>query len=369
MSHWIGHIDEALKTAALPDAKGLRVAPALALGVSTLRGQSRCWYAGQATPHTIFDLASLTKPLTTLLWGLRLVEAGRLTLTEPIGRWIDVKSRSLATSPVWRLLNHTTGLAAHRCYFEEHASAALAGEHRKVYTQVLASIRQDALEADPGARERYSDLGFLLLAELLGRVDGSLGDVWPQLPGHSPSALHFRALEQPLHEVARYAPTEQCDWRGRLLRGEVHDDNCWAMGGLCGHAGAFGDLESVLALGQGFLKAWLGQGSDLGISPELMQLTCDRSWMHPNGTRVLGWDTPTPGRSSAGQHISLGSVGHLGFTGTSIWLDPEREAVVVLLTNRVSPTRTNTLIRQFRPLIHDLVWQWLDEAQRMRSDD
>lgn len=343
----------------------------MALGVATLDGRREIWCAGRArseisdhpvTSDTSFDLASLTKPLTTLLWTLRCVERGLLSLTSPIGRFVEVRSQGLANTPLWQLLSHTTGLPAHIEYFKRHGQRALAhGDYSQAAADIMDEINQTGLCSQPGQVERYSDLGFLLLQQVLESVDGPLAECWPSLPDHGPDALHFRPLSEISGgERARYAPTERCPWRGRWLQGEVHDDNCWTMGGICGHAGLFGNIEDTMSLGRRFLSLLVGEEGTLGISPELMRLCCDRRWMSPSGTRVLGWDTPSPGRSSAGARISLASVGHLGFTGTSIWLDPQRQALVVLLTNRVSPSRDHVAIRAFRPQIHDLCWQWVD---------
>lgn len=360
--------------AALSAAVDQGVAPAMALGVITAEGERHRWFAGQvqaervgapAGPETIFDLASLTKPLTTLLWALRLIEAGAISLETPIGERVAVKDAALGATPLWRLLNHTTGLAAHRPYFERWGAEALrAGDFAACRAAILDEINGSSLLDAPGAVERYSDLGFLILEQALAAVDAPMADRWPTLPGHGLDAIHFRpSLSTPPEFEAHVAPTERCPWRGRWLQGEVHDDNCWTLGGVGGHAGAFGTLDAVLNVAQGYLQTWLGQGAPLGISSELMALTCERRWMHSEGTRVLGWDTPSPGGSSAGDRVHPGAIGHLGFTGTSLWLDPARAVAVVLLTNRVSPSRDNIEIRRFRPVIHDMCWGWIDERR------
>jgi CubicO group peptidase (beta-lactamase class C family) len=347
-----------------------RVAPAIVLGVFRGGEEATCWGAGslEACDGAVrlgpppdpaaarFDLASLTKPLTTLLWCLRLVEAGRLSLGEPIGGRVAVTDAALAATPVWRLLNHTAGLPAHREYFRGLGPFVLrSGDHAGAQRQIRRMLHATPLEAPPGAREVYSDLGFLLLEDVCAAADAPLGTVWPSLPAHGPERLHFRPLPA-AGDVSSYAPTERCPWRGRLLRGEVHDDNCWTLGGVAGHAGLFGTAADVLALGRAFLDCWHGRPTALGVGGELMRTATAPRWMHPQGTRVLGWDTPTPGASSAGRHFGRRSIGHLGFTGTSLWLDLEREVGIVLLTNRVCPTRDNVRIRAFRPAIHDAAW-------------
>ena len=152
----------------------------------------------------------------------------------------------------------------------------------------------------PGEKEVYSDLGFLLLEWICETIETPLAKRWKSLPGHGKSALHFQPLPRQGRPNVAYAPTEKCPWRGLLLRGEVHDDNAWTMGGICGHAGLFGNLHSVLDIGQRWLRALRGEGGLGAISAGTIRKALSRErWMHPRGTRVLGWDTPTPGRSSS----------------------------------------------------------------------
>jgi CubicO group peptidase (beta-lactamase class C family) len=354
----------------LRQAVAERVAPAIVLGV--FRGDSAPMYWGvgslevpDGAPRlgpppdpaaTCFDLASLTKPLTTTLWCLRLVEAGRLALEDAIDRFVPVADPGLARCPVWRLLSHTSGLPAHREYYRGLGPFVVRSrDHAGAHRQIRRMLHATPPAAAPGAAEVYSDLGFLLLEDVCAAADRPLADVWPTLPGHGPGRLHFRALpaEGP---VDAYAPTERCPWRGRVIRGEVHDDNCWTLGGIAGHAGLFGTATDVLGLGRALLDLWHGRATGLGIGVELFRTATAVRWMHPQGTRVLGWDTPTPGASSAGRHFGRRSIGHLGFTGTSLWLDLEQEVGIVLLTNRVCPSRENVRIRSFRPVIHDAAW-------------
>lgn len=343
------------------------VAPAIAFAVGEGDAPPSAWYAGHHTPDsalptssaTRFDLASLTKPLTTTLWCLRLVEQGALQLDDPIGRHVEVEDAQLASTPVWRLLNHTSGLPAYRPYYQGLGpNVARSGRHADARRALRRMLRATPLEETPGHVERYSDLGYLLLELVCEAADAPLDAVWPTLPHHGPDAIHFVPLPTGI-DPTPYAATEDCPWRGRLLRGEVHDDNCWTIGGIGGHAGGFATLPQVYALAADFLALARGRDRDLGVSPELLQRSVDRRWMHPQGTRVLGWDTPTPGASTSGRHFGRRSIGHLGFTGTSVWIDLEAEVVMVLLTNRVCPNRDNPRVRDFRPRIHDAAWAWL----------
>lgn len=351
-------------------------APAIAFSVAQGDAPARRWYVGHHRPgpdrgrpcgaETIWDLASLTKPLTTLPWVLRLVDAGALTLDTTLGAWCAIEDGELRRAPLWRLLNHTTGLPAHREYFRGLGPVTLrSGGFDRAAASIRRMLSQTQPVAAPGARELYSDLGFLLVESLCARADRPLAEVWPTLPGHdadrATGRLHLRPLTTSTPAVDdACAATERCPWRKRLLQGEVHDDNAWTMGGVAGHAGTFGALAAVEAMGRAWLDALAGRPSTLGISTALAREVVARRWMHPQGTRVLGWDTPTPGRSSAGRHFGPRAFGHLGFTGTSLWIDPDREVVMVLLANRVSPSRANTAIRTLRPALHDAGWDTLE---------
>ncbi|MEE2786640.1 MAG: serine hydrolase [Myxococcota bacterium] len=349
------------------------VAPAIALGVTSSQGQPQTWYEGRlrhdpdseaCDENTIFDLASLTKPLTTTMAALTKIADGTLDWETEIGSILPVASDRLARCPVWRLMNHTAGLPAHRRYYEGLGKASL---HQKSYADARAMVHRmvlnTALECAPGSREIYSDLSYLALSQCLRSAGFDLQTQWSSLPLHSDDQLHFRALETPLSS-GTYAATEHCPWRGRELVGEVHDDNCWTIGGIGGHAGLFGTLDTVLEFGRMWLKTLRGQSTDCPIPGEIMRRSVSWRWMHARGTRVLGWDSPTPGRSSAGRHLSRSAIGHLGYTGTSIWIDPVHDCVIVLLTNRVCPDRSDIRIRQLRPKLHNLTFEWFKQCMR-----
>jgi len=350
-----------------------RVTPAAAFGLSVGDAEPRLFFEGRrshlpgAAPagrETVFDLASLTKPLTTVTWILGLVEAGRLSLETPIGTLVEVSDATLARTPLWRLLNHTTGLPAHREFFRGLLPRVRAtGDTGGARTTVRRLVRQIALERAPGAAEVYSDLGFLLLEQVAEAVDAPLPARWPTLPLHRPDGLHFRPVGQPVGNAPPddvCAATEQCPLRGRLIQGEVHDENAWICGGIGGHAGLFGPAAAVLEFGRAVVAGWHGEPNPLGLSRALWQTVTHTRWLHPAGTRVLGWDTPSPGASSAGTRFGPQTIGHLGFTGTSLWIDLRARVVMVLLTNRVCPSRSNTAIRSLRPALHDAAWLGLE---------
>ncbi len=350
------------------------VASAIAFAIDVADGAGRAWYAGHRSPDpgappcdeaTVFDLASLTKPLTTTLWTMRLVAAGRLSLEAPVGDLAPVSDPGLASTPLWRLLDHTSGLPPHRRYYEGLGPSVLrSGRHAAARSALRRMLAATTPEWPPGRREIYSDLGFLLLEWICERADAPLGERWSGLAGHGEDALHFRPL--PAAPDPLCAATEQCPWRGRVMQGEVHDDNAWTIGGIAGHAGLFGTLEAVRGAGRAWLRALRGDGAGLGLPDDVVPAWTARRWMHPQGTRVLGWDTPTPGASSSGRHFGRTAVGHLGFTGTSIWLDPVAGVSMVLLTNRVCPSRDSVAIRAYRPAIHDAGHAWIQAAAEGR---
>ncbi|MDE0343243.1 MAG: serine hydrolase [Deltaproteobacteria bacterium] len=296
-------------------------------------------------PDTVFDVASLTKPIAATTAMMLLARDGRVVLDDPVSAVIPEFSEGPKSAVTFRqLLNHTSGLPGWKLYYEA----------------VLAQIHAEPLEAAPGEKALYSDLGFILLGEAVERLTGKRLDRFCRdeiftplgLPSTffvdlSPSSCGPRAAS--VHTVAA---TEDCPWRGKVLCGEVHDDNAFAMGGVAGHAGLFSSAPDI----HRFL-CFLGHCRD-DAEPDFLPGAILREFLEaerplPGQTHVLGWDTPSPEGSSSGRHFSPKTVGHLGFTGTSIWWDLERDVHVVLLTNRVHPSRDNDVIREFRPRVHD----------------
>jgi CubicO group peptidase (beta-lactamase class C family) len=218
----------------------------------------------------------------------------------------------------------------------------------------------EAPEAAPGARAVYSDLNFILLDWIIERVTGRPGDAvfseWltAALGLESPCFVDLKspATAASARRGRTFAATERCPWRRRTLVGEVHDDNAYAMGGVSGQAGLFGTIGDVAALAEAWLGSFLGRSGP--FEPRLVRRFWQRSSL-PGSTRALGFDTPSPGASQAGSRFGPRTVGHLGFTGTSLWIDPDSDVITVLLTNRVHPTRGNDAIKRFRPVLHERV--------------
>jgi CubicO group peptidase (beta-lactamase class C family) len=318
---------------------------------------------GPVDAATCFDLASLTKVLATTPLVLLSIQRGRLRLDSPAHHFLEgYKGQDREAVSVRMLLDHSSGLPTWRPYHERLKS--LAGETwLATFTGQKAVRRMVAAEppeVQPGSRTLYSDLGFMLLDWILEGINGQpldeLFSDWLAAP-LSLGSLFFVDLKSP-EKTARvrsghaFAATEHCPWRGRPLIGEVHDENTYAMGGVSGQAGLFGTIEDVAALAEAWLGSFLhGDGFfESRLVREFWQIS-----RVPGSTRALGFDTPSAGVSQAGRRFGPRTVGHLGFTGTSLWIDPDRELIVVLLTNRIHPTRKNESIRLFRPVLHERV--------------
>jgi len=305
------------------------------------------------TGITCFDLASLTKVLATTPLVLDLIRRGRLKLSDRVGNFIrNYRGSKRSKITIAHLLEHSSGLPDWRAYYEEVA-AAHGGAWLKTprgCRAVREMVAAQAPEARPGTRALYSDLGFILLDWIVEISAGKSADVLFKQRIAKPLGLKnlfYVDLKKPSRPRGReFAATERCPWRGRTLVGEVHDDNAFAMGGVSGHAGLFGDAESVARVAAAWLDSFRGRASI--FPPELVRRFWRRSEV-PGSARTLGFDTP-----AAGSRLGPRSVGHTGFTGTSLWIDPDRELMVVLLTNRVHPSRENEGIKEFRNKVHDL---------------
>ncbi len=366
-------VEAAIAAGAFPGAvvlvgRGADVVFHAAHGVRSLEGSER----PPMLADTVFDLASLTKPLATTIALMLLMREDKVRLADRVPRFIPnfgVHGKTHVT--VRHLLSHSSGLAAWRAYHRDVLRAERQGKLNSVASTgsralVYESIHRERLEYEPGTRSLYSDLGFLLLGELIELLTHAALDRYCHDRIFRPfglqatgfvdlSRLRVRKLEPVVDMIA---PTERCPWRQRTMCGQVHDDNAWAMGGVAGHAGLFANATDVHTIVARLRACW--RGEDDFVPQAMMREMWTKDPYVPGTTWALGWDTPTPGTSSAGSRVSANAVGHLGFTGTSVWIDLERDAHVILLTNRVHPTRANDRIREWRPKIHDAVWDALD---------
>ena len=307
---------------------------------------------------TVYDVASLTKALVTSVLVMKEVARGALSLDEPVVRRLpefDGEGRGSVT--IRHLLSHSSGLPAHRPYWRQ---AAAADSERWAIS--LAAAREP-FEYAPGTLSVYSDLGFILLGWLLERATEQRLDALAERDLFGPLGLRsasFVNLSDPdararLLAERSVAATQQSTERGRLVLGEVDDLNAYAMGGIAGHAGLFADAAAVSALAGALVSAWRGSASGAG---ELVARDVVREFWSPAGvpgsTWRLGWDGPAASGSQAGTRMPRAAVGHLGFTGCSLWIDPERETWIVLLANRVHPgVPEHDRFRTFRPALHD----------------
>ncbi|WP_169701657.1 serine hydrolase domain-containing protein [Desulfobulbus propionicus] len=326
--------------------------------------RSRSWFSGGRTrsdahgqpvkAETFFDLASLTKPLCTTLCVLHLLETGQMRLCQsglpPLAPDLEPEKEAIT---IRHLLQHSSGLPAYQPYFAQFNPR----QSPRNKGLLLEKIIREPIDYPLGSTCVYSDLGFMLLGWLIEhttatRLDHLFSTVITE-PLQISSTLRFRPLNETWTDehTGTIAATEKCLWRQRLLQGEVHDEHCWLMGGVAGHAGLFGTIEAVMRLCERLLDIWKGRNSHPAFANALLREALTRR--HQSSSWCLGFDTPTPGRSSSGHLFSAHSVGHLGFSGTSFWIDPEQEVIIVLLTNRVHPSRENIKIRPFRPIFHD----------------
>jgi CubicO group peptidase (beta-lactamase class C family) len=312
--------------------------------------------------QTIYDLASLTKPLATASAVLLLVQDGLLDLTMPINALLkETKGFPLGQVALKDVLCHQSGLPAWRPFYQSFPPSlpSEAPSRQERVKAFLDLILKESVEALSPPKSIYSDLGYMVLGFVVERITNqTLADfcrsrIFDPLQA-SPLGYRGQTSNKEMgSQIEEYAPTEQDPWRGRLLQGEVHDENAAALGGVAGHAGLFGTAQAVGHMTKALLDSLLDK-------PSIFQQELVRQFVkaQPGTSWGLGWDTPSQ-PSSSGQWFSPESFGHLGFTGTSIWIDPVRELEVIFLSNRVHPTRDNQAIKTFRPQLHDAIIQGL----------
>jgi len=362
-------------TTFLDSAIAAGAAPGAVLGVS-VAGQRYLYASGrltmteqaQAEPTTVYDLASLTKVVGLTTAVMLAVDDGKLELDAPVQRYLPAfggEGKERVT--IRLLLAHGSGLPAWRPLFRE------AGTREGAF----ALADTTALSSPPGTMDVYSDLGLIVLTQAVEAVYRERLD-----------SLLARRVFQPLGMTSvrflptadrdRIAPTELDPWRDRVLRGEVHDENAARLDGVSGHAGLFGSAPDLLTFAEWMVEGWNEGTGERGnesmrerpalvrsILPSfprtLVQAFTRRQDLIPGSSRALGWDTPSPG-GSAGAFLSATSFGHTGFTGTSLWIDPEHRLAIVLLSNRVNPTRDNPRWAPVRARVADLVMTTLFEV-------
>jgi CubicO group peptidase (beta-lactamase class C family) len=359
----MGYLDSAVARGASPGA---------VLGV-THQGERFIYGTGQlgesdATrpgPSTIYDLASLTKVVGLTTAMMLAVDEGKVDLDAPVQRYVaGFAGPGKEQVTVRLLLAHASGLPAWRPLYREVTTR----------TEAFALADTTPLDSPPGSQDRYSDLGVIVLTQLLETVYGERIDSILEQRIFRPLGMTSVRYLPPLPWMPLIAPTELDPWRGHILRGEVHDENAALMDGVSGHAGLFGSTEDLLTFAEWMIEGWNGGRGERGATaghrslvpsfPRSLVLDFTRRQnIVPGSSRALGWDTPSPG-GSAGTLLSPNSFGHTGFTGTSLWIDPDHDLAIVLLSNRVHPTRDNPRWAPVRAQVADLVMATLFEDNR-----
>lgn len=297
-----------------------------------------------------FDLASLTKPLSTVLVLLSFFEKKKIWPSTEIGEIFEECPESKKKITISHLMSHKSGLPAHREYFQTLLNIPM--EQRK--KKILESILNEELKKQRQNVGHYSDLGFILLGLIMEKISGRDLGYLAQSLIYSPLGLENSLFYPGLKRVEgrTYVDTERCIWDKTELSGRVHDDNCRALGGICGHAGLFGTSFGVMRLCEKLLDQWMDRGEHPSYSNDILRWAFKKK---VNSNWAMGFDTVSKEGSSSGRYFSSKSVGHLGFTGTSFWIDPEKQCIAVLLSNRVCYGNDNLKIREARPKIHDIL--------------
>jgi serine-type D-Ala-D-Ala carboxypeptidase len=313
------------------------------------------------TPMTVYDLASVTKVVATTAAAMILQDRGRLDLDQLVGDLLPAFAIGAQVRSPWHherrhitlrhLLAHSSGLPAYARLFETN---------RTPYALLEACLSMP-LEAAPGSRAEYSDIGFILLGKAIEVITHEPLDAFCNREIFAPLALTATRYQPPPSWRALIPPTvDDQTFRGRIIQGEVHDENCYVLGGVSGHAGLFSNALDILRFASHVLSSSAdsavhqpSQGDRL-FAPATVALFASRQKPPADRSRALGWETPS-GESSSGHHFSAHSIGHLGYTGASLWIDLVQRLGVVLLTNRTWPDRSTQAIRTIRPAFHDAV--------------
>ena len=370
MTNWqpvMAFLDSAVAAGAAPGA----VLAVTYEGTRFVHGTGRLGQDDATRPGggTIYDLASLTKVVGLTTAAMLAISDGKLDLDAPVQRYVpSFAGPGKERVTVRMLLTHASGLPAWRPLF------------RAVTTrqEALAQADSTPLASAPGTAEVYSDVGVIVLTQVIEALYHQRLDSLLEQRVFQPLGMTSTRYLPPASWRDRIAPTELDPWRGRVLRGEVHDENAALMDGVSGHAGLFGSAEDLLTFAEWMLAQTDGRTGGRAVSrsvshaettnrptiqPSIIREFTQRQNVVPGSSRALGWDTPTPG-GTAGTMLSPSSFGHTGFTGTSLWIDPEHGVAIVLLSNRVNPTRDNSRWTPVRGAIADLVMTTLFQDAR-----
>jgi len=336
-------VDSAFPGAVLLVAKDGEIIHEKAFGNFTYDYSSR-----EVTINSIFDLASVSKVIGTTTAAMMLVDRGKLNLDERVINYLpEFNNTGKENITIRNLLLHNSGLAPFKKYYDVYSTAE----------EVINDIMNLTPEQEPGSKYVYSDLGMITLQQIIERISGKSLDKFLDENLFTPLGMNSTMYNPPPELKDNCMPTEFDDfWRMHQLRGEVHDERAYMLNGVAGHAGLFSTANDLAKFLQMILQKGNYQGRQY-INPETIELFTKKQ--SDQSSRGLGWDTKSPEGSSAGKYFSPLSYGHTGYTGTSVWTDPTKSLFVILLTNRVYPTRNNNKLSKVRPLIHDAIYKEL----------
>lgn len=316
-------------------------------------------WAPEVTTAAMYDLASLTKPLATALVTFVLISIGKLGLETSLGAVFQDAPADKACITIRMLLSHSSGLPAYRPFFDQLSGAPLANRKDALLGMILSEPLENA------GRPLYSDLGFMLLGLMVEKTAGMRLDdaanalVFKQF---GVSGVFSWGASDRFEAYLRFPPGGYCESRRRIICGQVHDQNAWIIGGVAGHAGLFGTAPGVRDMLAALLDIYNGRVAVAGLVQEMLHEAFRPQFHVSDGAWALGFDIPSATGSSSGCFFSRNSVGHLGFTGTSFWMDIDDGVIVVFLSNRTFPFHTSAkqdMMKTFRAAFHDAVRAWI----------
>jgi CubicO group peptidase (beta-lactamase class C family) len=301
------------------------------------------WDGDPVTDSTLWDLASVTKPIVALA-VMALLERGQLALSVPLSAYLpDYAGTDKADITVWHLLTHTSGIPGQQPLYRRHPDRG----------GMLAALRHLPLRHPPGTQVAYSSPGFMILGLLAEAVAGQSLDLLVRETVTGPAGMADTGFNPPVDDRPRAAATEECSWRGQVIQGTVHDENAHALGGVAAHAGLFAPIGDVERFALALLRDGEGEAGPI-LAPRTLALMTRPATDHLNLRRCLGWQGTDPAGAGVGDLFSARAYGHTGFTGTSVWIDPDLGIYSVLLTNRVHPRRGSSAMSRLRPQFHNL---------------
>lgn len=314
------------------------------------------WDGARVTPDSLWDLASVTKVIVSL-GAMRLFESGAFCLDDTIAHFLpEYVGTDKAEITIFDLLTHTSGIPGQQPMYKTISTRQ----------GMLEGIRKLPLNSGRGTQVAYTSQGFIVLGTILEKIYAKPLDELLNHEVFQPLAMNSTLFNPGKELLERIASTEDCPWRGHIVRGQVHDENAVVLGGVCGHAGLFGCVRDLAIL----CKTMLAEGSFNGaqlLSPATVRLATRNHTAHLNLARGLGWQAKDLHNSPAGDLFSASAFGHTGFTGTSLWMDPQRGLYAILLTNRVHPSREGEQIRRVRSIFHNLAVLQLENGSSSRS--